>query len=171
MPKKYAELLLVGAFFVVAVLLYGSTASYPNAVQGSTAAYVRFLAMCRGALCVIELGLFILRSKKQARAEQMACADGAQAAEKPDTNFHIAKNPKPFWALFLVLVLYSASLSYVGFYIASAVFLPVTMFILGARKPLTMVLTTIGVLGFVYGVFEKVLEVYLPVGSLIHFHW
>lgn len=163
MPKKYAELFLVGAFFVLAVLLYGSTAAYPNAVQGSTAAYVRFLAICLGILCVFELGLFVLRNKRKASQ-----AEDAETSSKSQESFHITTNPKPFWTLFIVLLVYSGAFPYLGFYVSSAIFLPLTMLILGARNPITIVLTTAGVLGFVYGVFETLLEVYMPTGSLIH---
>ncbi len=164
MPKKYAELLLVGAFFVLAVLLYGSTAAYPNAVQGSTAAYVRFLAICLGALCAFELALIILRQKKQ----QAANADTAEATDKSSETFHLSKNPKPFWTLFIVLLVYAGAFSYLGFYLSSAIFLPVTMFLLGARNIISIALTTAGVLTFVYVVFERLLEVYMPLGELIH---
>ncbi|MFI3272091.1 MAG: tripartite tricarboxylate transporter TctB family protein [Pseudomonadota bacterium] len=158
MPKKYAELLLVGAFFVLAVLLYGSTAAYPNAVQGSTAAYVRFLAVSLGILCAIQLLLFALRAKKQS----------AEDSEKAKEIFHLSTSPKPFWTLLIVLLAYAGAFSYLGFYLASAIFLPVTMFLLGARSLISIILTTAGVLAFVYAVFERLLEVYMPVGSLIH---
>ena len=55
MTKRVAELLLLSAFLVLAVLLYMSTASYPESVQGSTANYVRFLAISLGILCAVEL--------------------------------------------------------------------------------------------------------------------
>ncbi len=155
MPKKVVESLILGILLVVAVFLYTSTAAYPQAVQGSTAAYVRFLAVCMGGLCALEL-LFCLRRKNTSSSEQV------QDAKE---SFSLVAKPKPFWALLFLLVMYAGLFSYTGFYIASALFLPVTMFVLGARKPVTIALTTLGVLGFVYAVFERLLEVYMPVGS------
>ncbi len=147
MPKKYAELLLIGLFLLVAVFLYVSTAAYPKAVQGSTAEYVRFLALSLGLLCVID-GIISIRAKKDS------------------TRVQLSKSPKKFWILFLLLLIYAASFPLLGFYIASALFLPSTMLVLGARNLSSICLTTLGVLAFVYGVFEKLLEVYMPIGSL-----
>lgn len=174
MPKKYAELILVGAFFVLAVLLYGSTASYPNAVQGSTAAYVRFLAVCLGGLCAIQFVLYALRSLRH-KKEVAPVAENADSTNATDPKisdekqiFRLSKNPKPFWTLLVLLVIYASAYPYLGFYLASAIFLPVTMLVLGARNPISIVFTTAGVLAFVYAIFDKLLEVYMPIGSLTH---
>ncbi len=147
MSKKYAELLLLGAFLVVAVLLYWSTADYPKAVQGSTAEYVRFLALSTGILCVLDF-ITTMRSKKS------------------EKKLILSASPTRFWLLCVFLVLYTLSFSLLGFYVASALFLPLTMYMLGARNISSICLTTLGVLAFVYGIFEKTLEVYMPVGSL-----
>ncbi len=155
MSKKIVELILLSAFLVLAVLLYGSTADYPQNVQGSTAAYVRFLAISIGILCAFEV-VFCLRRKN------ITAQDGQ---ETPSTSFSVGKHPKSFWMLFLLLLVYAGLFPYFGFYIASAIFLPVTMFALGARKLVTISLSTLGVLGFVYVVFERILEVYMPVGT------
>ncbi|MFV0421064.1 tripartite tricarboxylate transporter TctB family protein [Oleidesulfovibrio sp.] len=152
MPKKYAELILLGGFLVLAVLLFSSTASYPKSVQGSTAEYVRFLGLSTGILCVLQI-ILSMRAKGKAK-------------EKQQEKLKIAAAPRPFWLLVVLLLLYAAGFEFLGFYLASAIFLPVTMVMLGARKPLSIILTSGGVLGFVYFVFEKLLGVYMPVSSL-----
>lgn len=149
MTKRFAEFIILSAFLILAVLLYRSTASYPDAVQGSTALYVRFLGLALSFFCSLELFLW-LKNRKQAETEKMT----------------IAKVPMRFWGLFILLLIYSVSLSYLGFYFASALFLPLAMLLLGARKPLSICLTSAGVLMFVYLVFAKLLEVPLPEGSL-----
>jgi len=149
MTKRFAELIILSAFLILAVLLYRSTASYPDSVQGSTALYVRFLGLALAFFCSLELFLW-LKNRKLAETEKMT----------------IAKVPMRFWGLFVLLLAYSVSLPYLGFYLASALFLPLAMLLLGAKKPLSICLTSAGVLMFVYLVFAKLLEVPLPEGSL-----
>ncbi len=149
MTKRLAELLILSGYLILAVLLYRSTASYPASVQGSTALYVRFLGVALAFFCSLELFLWF-KNRGQAESEKLT----------------IATVPMRFWGLFLLLLVYSTSLSYLGFYPSSALFLPLGMLMLGARKPLSISLTTIGVLLFIYLVFAKLLEVPLPEGSL-----
>ncbi|MBW1645233.1 MAG: tripartite tricarboxylate transporter TctB family protein [Deltaproteobacteria bacterium] len=149
MTRRQAELLLLCGFLILAVLLYRSTAAYPPTVQNSTARYVRFLGLALGFFSLLELGLWF-RKGAAVKAEKLA----------------VAAVPGRFWGLFILLVVYSASLTRAGFYLASAVFLPLAMLLLGARKPLTIVLTTGGVLLFIYLVFARLLAVPLPAGTL-----
>ena len=144
MSKRAIELLFLGAFLILAVLLYRSTAGYPESVQGSTANYVRFLALSLGLLCAAEF--FLCLSKVGAGREKVI----------------ITKAPLRFWGLLALLLLYSVALEPLGFYMASALFLPAAMVTLGARKKLGIVLTSAGVLFFVYLVFEQLLSVPLP---------
>jgi putative tricarboxylic transport membrane protein len=149
MTKRLAELLILSGYLILAVLLYRSTASYPVSVQGSTALYVRFLGMALGVFCCLEIFLWF-KNRNQATTEKLT----------------IATVPMRFWGLFILLLIYSTALSYLGFYLSSALFLPLAMLLLGAKKPLSIGLTSIGVLLFVYLVFAKLLEVPLPEGSL-----
>lgn len=144
MSKRAVELILLSAFLILAVLLYRSTASYPVSVQGSTANYVRFLAISLGILCTAELAL---------------CGFSfGQVSEK----ISMSKAPIKFWGLFIELVVYSIALEPIGFYMASALFLPIAMVTLGARRKSYIVFTSASVLLFVYLVFEKLLTVPLP---------
>ncbi len=149
MSKRIAEVLLLTGFLILAVLLYRSTASYPEFVQGSTAMYVRFLGGALGVLCMLEL---VVSFKKKKSTD--------------DGKMHIAANSVRFWGLLLLLVIYTTVLSMLGFYLASALFLPLAMVLLGAKNPLIILLTSGGVLLFVYLVFAKLLEVSLPMGTL-----
>ncbi len=149
MTKRLAELLILSGYLILAVLLYRSTASYPVSVQGSTALYVRFLGMALGVFCSLELFLWF-KNRGQAQSEKLT----------------IATVPIRFWGLFILLLIYSTALSYLGFYLSSVLFLPLAMLLLGAKKPLSISLTSIGVLLFIYLVFARLLEVPLPEGSL-----
>jgi putative tricarboxylic transport membrane protein len=151
MPKRLAELFILVGYLVLAVLLYRSTAGYPESVQGSTAMYVRFLGMALGILCTFELFLWI-QKRGQVKAE----------------NLNITPAPLRFWGLLILLIIYSALQSIFGFYLTSALYLPLGMLLLGERKPLRITLTSAGTLLFVYLVFAKLLEVPLPEGSLFY---
>ena len=118
-------------------------------VQGSTATYVRFLAFSLGLLCLVEVGLWLRKR-------------GKENGKKLD----ITSAPVRFWSLFFLMLIYSLLLEYFGFYVTSAVFLPITMFVLGARKKVKLLLTSGGVLLFIYLVFGKLLGVPLPQSSL-----
>jgi putative tricarboxylic transport membrane protein len=145
MTKRVTELLILGGFMVLALLLYRSTAAYPESVQGSTAMYVRFLAVSLGLLCAVEIGMW-LKSREKEISEKL----------------NITAAPMRFWGLLIELVIYSLLLEPLGFYLASLLFLPVAMVTQGTKKPIRIGLTTAGVLFFVYLVFEKLLTVPLP---------
>jgi len=150
MNRRLVGLLLLAGFLALAVLLYRSTASYPAFVQGSTASYVRFLALSLGILCAADLLLSLWR---RGAAEAGEPAKGGESVRR-------------FWALLVLLALYSWALEPFGFFLASLVFLPAAMVAMGARRIPTVAGTSVGILAFVYLVFVKLLEVDLPQGTL-----
>ena len=118
-------------------------------VQGSTANYIRFLAVSLGILCLVEAGLW-MRKKHQDQGKKL----------------NMTEAPFRFWSLLILMFVYSLLLEYLGFYVTSALFLPMTMFVLGARKMFLIALTSGGVLLFVFLVFGKILGVPLPESGL-----
>jgi putative tricarboxylic transport membrane protein len=149
MTKRLTEILLLGAFLTMSFGLYKSTAGFPDMVQGSTATYIRFLAVSLGLLCLLEAGLWM---RKGAREE--------------GKKLNMTAAPFRFWSLLILMFAYSLLLEYLGFYVTSALFLPLTMFVLGARKVFSIALTSGGVLIFIFLVFGKILSVPLPESSL-----
>ena len=109
MSRRVAEVLLLSGFLVLAVLLFRSTASYPESVQGSTAMYVRFLGAALGILCALEL-IFTLKKRRD--------------DDNPPEKMNIAINPVRFWGLFLLLVIYCTTLSRWGFILLQPCFSP-----------------------------------------------
>lgn len=152
MTQRLVSILLLVGLMTLAVLLYRSTASYPAYVQGSTASYVRFLGLTMGILCAADLLLSFWRQSKTAEGDQ---------ADKPG-----GTNLKRFWALLVLLVVYSLALDPIGFYAASVVFLPLSMYAMGGRRPVPIIATSAGILIFVHLVFVELLEVHLPAGTL-----
>lgn len=150
MTKRLAEMLVLTGFTVIAIMLYLSTASFPEMTQGSTATYIRFLAVSLGILSLMELLLKMRKSNKTSDGESMKVTDA----------------PAKFTALLILMFVYAMLLEPLGFYLASAIFLPLTMYILGSRKKLAIILTSAGVLLFVFLVFAKLLGVPLPESTL-----
>lgn len=149
MTKRLTEILILGAFLIISVGLYKSTADFPEMVQGSTANYIRFLAASLGILCLVEAGLW-MRKKHQNQSKKL----------------NMTGAPFRFWSLLILMFVYSLLLEYLGFYVTSTLFLPMTMFVLGARKVFLIALTSGGVLLFVFLVFGKILGVPLPESGL-----
>ncbi len=152
MTKQATELLLLCLFLVISVLLYRSTAAFPEMVQHSTATYIRFLAVCFGGLCLLEIVLWLKKKKTITQ-------------EKTD-RLNLTETPVRFWGLLILMFVYSMLLEPLGFYIGSLFFLPAGMYLLGIRKTPHIIFTSAGVLVFVYLVFDKLLEVPLPESSL-----
>ncbi len=67
---------------------------------------------------------------------------------------------------FVMILVYVLLLDKIGFFVTSAVFMLGFMWFMGYRKVLTMILTTVGMLGFLYLLFVHELHVSLPDGIL-----
>ncbi len=153
MTRRLAELLVLIFFLVIAVALYKSTASFPEMTQKSTALYIRFLATLLGIFSLLEL-LLKLRKKNLGKDQE---------------KMQLTEAPLKFTALLILMFLYAILLEPLGFYFASALFLPLTMYILGSRRLLSIALTSGGVLLFVFLVFALLLGVPLPESTLFQF--
>ena len=68
---------------------------------------------------------------------------------------------------FLMILAYTLLIPRVGFFATSAVFMLIMMVWMGYRKPIPMVCTTIGMLGFIWFLFCYNLNVPLPSGILM----
>ncbi|PWG61479.1 tripartite tricarboxylate transporter TctB family protein [Sediminicurvatus halobius] len=67
-------------------------------------------------------------------------------------------------------VVYIATVSYVGFYLATPFLLLACLFALGERRPLRLTLVTAAIYGFILLVFGRLLYLPLPVGNLPGFY-
>ena len=68
---------------------------------------------------------------------------------------------------FVMVAVYTLLIPKVGFFVTSAVFMLIFMVWMGYRKPVPMVLTTVGMLGFIWYLFVFSLNVPLPSGILM----
>ena len=79
------------------------------------------------------------------------------------------KAPGHFFATAVLTILMVMSLKYVGFYVASAVYMLVLALLLGLRRPLLLIVCTVLLLAIVYGVFVRFLSVPVPLGVFEEF--
>ncbi len=143
MTKKYIDLAVLLFFVVMAVLLYNSTASYTGIAKTTSAYYVKFLAVFIGGLSVIQLAINLFRDKNNYR-------------------LHLSQHYPRFLGLLIMLIIFALVFEHLGFFVSAAVFIPVVALILGYKNYLTIIITTVSVLAFVYLIFIKLLSVNLP---------
>ena len=74
--------------------------------------------------------------------------------------------PSQFFTLFIMILLYLAAMPYLGFYIASVIFMAVSLIFLRV-KWWQILAAEVVVVALVYCAFELFLEVRLPVGELL----
>lgn len=148
MQKRTLDLILIGLFILLAVLLYYSTASFPKFAQKTTANYIRFLALATGLFSIIQLYLTLKTIENKQKLKWMS-------------------HPPRFIMLFIALLVYAVILAKIGFFVSTGIFIPVTALLLGHRRPIAIALTTILTLIFIYVVFVRLLSVHLPQGLLL----
>jgi len=145
MTRKILDIIILTGLTLVAVLLYVSTAQYPQSVQHSTASYVRFLSASLAMLAVIQIGISV---KKIAEQEKV----------------FFYTNRRRFFTLLALLVLYVVVIFFLGFMLATMFFLPSTMYAMGYRNKKIIVISSIGLLLFLELIFVMFLRVPLPRG-------
>lgn len=79
------------------------------------------------------------------------------------TNPEMKKRP---FILLGTIAIYVFCIQEIGFFVSSAVYLPCAMLLFGQRKVLPIIVSTIGVLLFIYWLFVMQLRVYMPAGFL-----
>lgn len=146
MTKKLVDRSVLVLMIVGAVLLFNSTASYTGIAVSTSAKYVQFLAVSIGILCTVQLGFSLSRDKGQ---EPLVLTE------------HFPR----FLSLIVGLVLFAIVFEHVGFFVSAGIFIPIISLALGYRRFVTIGLTTLGVLLFVYLVFIQLLAVNLPTGG------
>ncbi len=143
--RKYIEIIISIFFIVLAALLYGSADTVNQAVSqastDSTRMYVNTLAIILGIAGVIELITSIISSSSM---------------------IEFTKNPTKFILLIISLVGYVWIMEYIGFIVATLIFLPITMRIMGYKNMLKSLIISIGITLFVYLLFQVGFEILLP---------
>jgi len=149
LPKKYIEAFLSLLFIGLAYYLYGSADTVNQAVSkastDSTSTYVNTLAIVLGLTAFIEL---------------------IQSLFSKPSKITFTPNPLRFITLVVLLVLYVWGMEYVGFIVATMLFLPATMIGMGYRNYLKALIISAGITLFVYLIFQVGFEILLPEPTL-----
>lgn len=74
-------------------------------------------------------------------------------------DWNVVANPL---IVFGATIVYLALFHYINFFVATAIFVPLIMWIFKERRVLNMLLVTVGLELFVWGMFVKLLHVYFP---------
>ncbi len=131
--------------FVLSGSMLIGTKSFPERAV-SASRYVVFLAI---SLAVLS-GILLLTSIKSNKSK--------------DKRIEWIKNPLHFIETIVGIVLYFVLLQYFGFLIPSFLFLVIMGWLLGYRKPVRLIVSSVGLLLFIYLVFVKFLSVPVPSG-------
>ncbi len=110
--------------------------------QDKTASYIRVVSYFMGFLSIVLLVKTIYTNDIKV---QMFCT-----------------SPKRFFSLLGAIIVYILVLPYIGFFIATSIFLPLTMLAMGYRRLKVIILSCIGILAFVYLLFVELFGVPLP---------
>ena len=150
MNKKYIDIIISIFFIALAVLLYSSADTTSNAVSkastDSTSAYVNALAITLGVAGVIELVMSVISNPSY---------------------IEFTKNPSRFFMLILSLIAYVFMMEYVGFIVATLIFLPFTMRVMGYKNLLKSVVISVVITAAIYLLFQVGFEILLPEMTIV----
>ncbi len=143
---KHIEIPIYIFFIILAVLLYRSTATFPESSQNTTAIYIKILAIALGILGFVQLILTFFHENLSLR--------------------NLIKSPKKFFILIILLVIYVWMINVLGFNVSSVLYMIITMYAMDYRKPVKAILISIFTTFSVYFLFYKIFEIPLPKGIL-----
>ena len=151
--RPYAgQILLIAGIFYFGLLFYIISFSFPpprglmaSNTNASTIPRVWFYVL----LPSTALALFEIFTRREA----------------PDEKWGVSL--KYVGIVFVVLVISVMMFKYIGYYISSALFVVITLWVLGVRNKIQLITLPLGWVVFSYFIFAKVLYVHLPVGSII----
>ncbi len=146
MANKYINIFLSLVFIILGVLLYKSTLDLKTSSIVTTGFYIKFLAVSLIVSAVVE----ILKVFIQNQNEKIV----------------FAKDKKRFAYLVFFLIFYVAIMEYLGFSISSLLFLTLTMWFMGYKKPVRVLVFSIIIIIFVQLLFANIFEIPLPKSTI-----
>lgn len=87
-------------------------------------------------------------------------------ATKGETAKPMTKSPKRVMGAFLITFAYVLSVDLIGFYLSTALFVPLVAFVFGYRRPVGLGLATVIVLAAIYLIFGYAMAQEFPIGRL-----
>lgn len=155
MKKHIHYNVFVGLVLIIgAVVLFPMTLKFPD----TAGLFPQFILVVLGALGIYTL----LDGLKLTKRERKMIEEGQEVT----SIFSWQTNKLPM-AGYALIVLYILAIKPIGFFVSTTVFMIVYMLFLNMRKPLVLVLVTLGVDLFIYFLFVVQLKLNLPSGILI----
>ena len=145
---KKTDIGVVAFFYLVSAYFYSQTVKLP----GSSQTYPRFTVVLVFGLTTLYLIQMIVRAVK----------NGSESGAEDFKDFQ----PLQFFFCFAATIVYLVLINYFGFYIATAIFMIVTLLFLRV-KPLATLISVAVIMALIYFAFQKFLGVRLPVGVVI----
>lgn len=145
----------VGAFLIVlSVCLFPMTLSFPD----TAGIFPQFILVV-----LFILGIYTLfHGVKETKAERKLIEEGQEVKQ-----LFGWKENKLLMLGYVLIVAYILLIDVLGFFTSTTIFMVGYMFFLKMRKPLTLILVTVGVDCFIYFLFVMQLKLSLPSGLLI----
>lgn len=78
----------------------------------------------------------------------------------------MTKSPKRVLGAFVLVVLYALSVDFIGFYVSTAISVPLVAYLFGFKSPIGLVVATIIVLSVIYLIFGFAMSQEFPTGRL-----
>jgi putative tricarboxylic transport membrane protein len=147
MNQKYIDVVVAISFFILAVTLYMSTAHFGKASLFTTSTYIKFLAISLGIASIVQVVKVLFFEY--------------------NLTVYFTKDPKRFIALIVTLLVYVFLMEYLGFIIATLIFLPLSMRFMGYPYVIKSLIITFGITIFVYVLFVMFFEIQLPVATIL----
>lgn len=95
----------------------------------------------------------------------MLIADQRKAAAG-EASTPMGQSPRRVAGAFLLILAYALCVDFAGFYVSTAIFVPLVAFVFGYRSPLGLAVATAIVLGAIYLIFSVAMGQEFPVGRL-----
>ena len=141
------------AIFIIllSIVIYLGSLSYPN----DSAYFPRFIIMLLGAL-----GVVLLVKEIRQKTES--------TTKKNESKTSVIQNQAVFKVSLMIFasIIYLLIMIRVGFFCTTVVYLPVMIWLMGVKKPLTIFSSTGIVLFFIFLIFRAFLKVPFPEGLL-----
>ncbi|MAZ15036.1 MAG: hypothetical protein CL535_01675 [Ahrensia sp.] len=108
---------------------------------------------------VMLIGLIVL-SSLLLLADQRRAGEGVPATP-------MTQSPKRVIGAFLLIVAYALATDFIGFYVSTAVTIPLVAWIFGYRSPLGLLIATVIVVGTIWAIFDFGMSQDFPTGRLL----
>lgn len=143
--KCLEEIAVVGVLLILCIYVFLTAGGF----KGSSSLFPRIVSALAAILCVLQLRVSVQTLRK---------LQGAQDEPgKMNKNFLLACSS---------LVIYVISIFVLGYYVATLLYLCVSIYLFGYRKKLVVGLVSIGMIAFIYGLFNVLMYIKMPKGLL-----